>query len=638
MPQPPTRRVLLVAALVTVGVAVAIRLDVSEWLRGGYGWRWPYDPLAWLPTLLLAAVVTGYVLGAWWLLRRGNRPRTVIAWSMVGTVALTVAALALREGDVLYTLFARTASDLGTGPHWVATRIDWASGEWRSWGETITGFGGHLSNLPPGSVMWYALLSDALDRVPGLAALGQAGLWPYQCHNPALWDYSPGQWTSTAFGMAMPLWAALTPLVLYAVARRLTGVRDNARAVVLWFPLIPAVAGFAGSWNTLYPLIALLALLTLQIGSGQSRLRYGWVALSGLITGLGWFINLALVPLPLLFGVWVLVNEWIVRRRSFWQCIVIGLVFGGGLVTIWGVFWLVTGGLATGETIFDLLAAGLSFHLTLERPYWFWVVMHPWDWLLWGGLAFGVVMLVRIIGWLRGSPRDLTTLPVMSVSLTVAMVILVLSGTARGETGRVWLFFAPFLLLAAAELWPDHTPLTARGWAWLAVPQAVLWVAVLTSIPTLTTNFTPPPIPPQTVAVRPADARFVDDDGGGFRLVGWDATVDGDTLTLSLVWRGEHPVTPPVWFGGVLVGADGQTIGLEAWQPGEGATTYPTSCWRDGVRVGDTHTVTLGDLTPGDWWLSLSAYGDTTQPDGRLTVTTPDGDGLQVGLGPVRVP
>lgn len=624
-------RILVLAGIATLVVAFAIRIDLSEWLRGGFGWRWPYEPLDLVRILPLMVVVCIYLIGAWLLLRRSYPARYAVGWSVLGTLMIVIAAVAAREGNPLYALFARTASELGTGPHWVAAHIDWSSDAWREWGAQITAFGGHLSNLPPGSVLWYALLNSGFDQIPEVAIAGQRALMPFQCHNYALLNYTPGQWTSTLFGMAMPIWAALTPIPLYETAQRI--ISRNSLAVVLWYPLVPALSGFAGTWNTLFPLIAVLALLTLLIGCQRSRPRIVWCFLSGFITGLGWFINFSLVPLALFLGIWVLVNEWIVKRRLLMQYVQIGIFYGFGLLVVWFVFWL-----ASGQTLFDLLAAGMSFHLTLDRPYLFWVFMHPWDWLLWGGIAFGIVVIAQIMKLIKRHAADHSTLPVMSVTLMLTMLILVISGAARGETGRVWLFFAPFLLIAAAEYrGTDTQPITGREWLWLGVPQGILVVALVSSIASIGTDFTLPPPAPQVTTAQSTNVLFTDDAGSvSFRLIGWDAEIiNNDTLRLRLNWQGIEPSLTPIWFGGVLVGENSAMLPLQPWQPG-GDIRYPTTCWSDSATIGDTHIVDLGSGSAGEWWLSLAAYGDSTQPEGRLLIRSEAGEDTQIGLGPIK--
>jgi hypothetical protein len=617
----------ILAGVTTLAIAAAIRLDLSEWLRGGCGWRWPYEALDLARILPLAIVMYVYLIGAWLLLRHSCSARYVVSWSGLGTFVIAISAVAAREGDVLYALFARTASRLGTGPHWVAAHIDWSSGAWRNWAAQVTALGGHLSNLPPGSALWYAFLSSAFDQFPQIAATVQRALMPFQCHNYDLLTYTAGQWASTLFGMAMPLWAALTPTLLYAIARRI--VAQNARAAVLWYPLIPALSSFVATWNTLLPLIATLAFLALLIGCERARPRIAWCILSGFITGLGWFVNFALVPLALFIGIWVLIGEWLVKRRALVQCMQIGVFYSVGLSIVWLVF-----GLASGQTLFDLLAASMSFHLSLDRPYLFWLFMHPWDWLLWNGIAFGIVTIAQVAKLLRKADRS--AFPTVSVSLMLTILILVISGTARGETGRVWLFFAPFLLIGAAE----HESASGRSaaetrWLWLGVPQGLLVVALVSSIASMSTDFTPPPPAPQVVTTRAADALFIGDTGR-FRLIGWDAEIANGALHLRLNWQGIEPSLAPIWFGGALVNRSGAALPLAPWQP-SGASHYPTTCWSSGAAIGTTHTAELGSIAPGEWWLSLAAYGDSAQPDRRLRVWSQAGEDSQIGLGPITI-
>lgn len=627
---PSHTRPLIAAAVLTLLVALAFAVDLSPWLRGGYGWRWPYVPAALIQLLPLALTLIAYCIGAallWHL-----RPRWLILWSMAGTLAIVLASIAAREPDVPYALFARAASKLGTGPHWVSTHIDWASGAWRDWGATVASFGGHMSNLPPGSILWYALMSSTLDQVPALAHPVYEALLPYQCHNYDLLTYTPGQWASTLFGMAMPLWAALTPLPLYGVARRTAS--KHARHVVLAYPLIPALSAFAGSWNTIYPLIALLALLTLMIGCARPRWRVAWCFISGLITGLGWFINIALVPLGLFLGLWVLVHEWIAQRRPLIQCVGIGAAFSVGLVIPWGIFWLISG-----QTPLDLLRAGMAFHLTLDRPYAFWVGMHLWDWLYWGGLAFALVMLFPLAAWVRRGVRNREALPVMSVTLALTMLILIFSGTARGETGRVWLFFSPFLILAASEYRRDDAaPISRAGWLTVMGAQGIFLTALVYAIPATSTDFTPAPQPQAQALTRPADALFSDTTGGAeFRLSAWDATLTDDALLLALNWQGVNHAASPHWFGVTLIAPDGTVTGSEPWQPTlSDGQRYPTTCWRAGVTLTDTVRIPLPEDAPaGEYWLSLAAFGQNDQPEGRLSVIQGGETDTQIGLGPI---
>ncbi|MBO9310061.1 MAG: hypothetical protein J7551_09800, partial [Chloroflexi bacterium] len=71
----------ILAGVTTLAIAAAIRLDLSEWLRGGFGWRWPYEALDLARILPLAIVMYVYLIGAWLLLRHSCSARYVVSWS-----------------------------------------------------------------------------------------------------------------------------------------------------------------------------------------------------------------------------------------------------------------------------------------------------------------------------------------------------------------------------------------------------------------------------------------------------------------------------------------------------------------------------------------------------------------------------
>ncbi len=619
------RRWPLAAALVTVLVAAALLADVTPYLRGGYGWRWPYHllPAGWL--LALAAAAAVYVAGAAWLLRRTPRAAPLLVWSAAGAVVFALLAAAAREGDALYALFTRTTALLGTGQHWASAHVDWAAGEWRDWPAVMARLGGHMSNVPPGAPLLYRGIELLLPA--GLAESLRRWLLPYQCHNFDLLSYTPQQWASAVFGMLMPVWSALTVLPLYALARRFTGA--DARLAAVGWALVPAAAAFAPSWSTVYPLISLAAFWLLARGLEGSRPAL-WLLASGAVTGLGTVVNFALIPLPLFLGLFALLYD---RRLSAARAAGLGGVYAAGVLLPWALLRA-----AGGPHLFDLLPVSMRFHLGLDRPYWFWVGMHFWDWVLWTGAGWAVLWLAGIAAWWR--QRAAQPRPALGLALLLTLLALVFSGTARGETGRVWLFFSPFLLLAALEAWGRLAPGARHAGLGLAA-QGALLVALLGCLDVVGTNFTPPPAPPAPAAVsHPVEAVFTRPDGAPlFRLTGWGAAFEADHIRLHLRWQGETALVAPYWFTAALVGPDGRVIVGEPWQPG-GEARYPTTCWRPGTAVGDTVDLPLPpDAPPGDWWISLAVYGDPDAPDGRLGVAIPgQPPDTQIGLGPVRVP
>jgi hypothetical protein len=106
-----------------------------------------------------------------------------------------------------------------------------------------------------------------------------------------------------------------------------------------------------------------------------------------------------------------------------------------------------------------------------------------------------------------------------------------------------------------------------------------------------------------------------------------------------LNWQPLGQITTPYWFAALLVAPDGSVPqDTVVWQALD--TAYPTTCWKPGEVVGDViHLPLPNNAQAGEWWISLSVFGDKTHPEARLPVTLPDGTGGdQIGLGPVRIP
>ena len=569
-------------------------------MRGGYGWRWPYEPVPFIRGLPLILVTAFFLLVAGWMLHQTQRALPVLLWGChwhgddfagSGLRSRGGCAFCVVRSDCLWL---DNRATLGRRPTLTGGMANGGSGR-----GVMERLGGHIATSPPGLPMGYGLLNDLLGVSPGLSQSLQSPLFAYQCHNYNLLDYTPAQWASAWFGILMPLWAGLTVFPLYAVAQRVTG--GDARIVAGWWALLPGVAGFAASWSTFYPLVSVTAFWLLLVGLEQwirhaMPLRgVAWVIAAGLCVGMGLFLHFTFVPLLGLLGFYTLGYFLAGRTRqptSLLQhgkhLLVIGSAFGFGLIMPWVIFWFLSG-----ETIVDLLQTSLDHHLDLDRPYWFWVGMHVWDWMLWSGIGLALLWLIglwrSLSCFVKGSVNDsgkadkaglvptyhngsvemayMPSANILNLSLLLTILIMTTSGTTRGESGRIWLFMSPFLLIAALAALQQLTKNESVGavrelpllnnkhilsftWFTLAITigQAVLMVALTANLAVIGSEFTrPTPPPTQSVTYAPLDARYsTSDQGDVFRLVGWSGAVEDEAIALSLQWGRYH--------------ADGQTL------------------------------------------------------------------------------
>lgn len=636
-------RLPLLTAALSISIALLILVDFTPWLRGGYGWRWTFDYVPVRRAIPLLVVVGVYVGVSYALITRTRRVLPVLIWALLGTSVIGYAAAYAREGDALYALLTRTLSELATGPHYAAAYIDWASSDWRDWTGVMGDLGGHLGTSPPGLPLWYQSLNIAFDGAPITPTLHEA-LLPYQCHNFAIVAYTPAQLASAWFGVLIPVWAGLTVLPIYGLTRQLNYGLEPARYAALWWALVPAVSAFAGSWSTFFPLMSASAGWLLITGLDSTGARRELILFgAGLVTGIALFMHFTFLPLFGLFGAYALAHESLItrRERSPDHLINAGMVALLGITLPWLIFVLLGG-----DTPVAMLRTSFETHLGLDRPYAFWVWFHVWDWVLWTGIVFCVLWLVTFDGWRSYISHSRPRRSILSSALLVTILIMTISGTTQGESGRIWLFLSPFMVVAAVDTLarrysPPETP--RRAWLTLTIGQSVLLVALLITLNVMQTgDLTHPPDPPPPVAnLLPVQAQFADSDGRTMRLTGWAGTADSTAITLHLAWNSTAQFTKPYWFGAYLIGPDGPLTEPVIWQPGEfvDQQLVPVTCWTPNTVVGDTVILPLPEQAArGEWWISLMLFGDEALPDGRLTVTLADGSlDNQVGLGPVIV-
>lgn len=625
-----TRRPWLAVGLVVAGTALLALAFWFDWwppLRGGFGWRWPrVDPDgATLRRLMPAlAVLPLYGAGLWFLRRRAG---AYVAWCLLGAVAIPVVLLSVQD-DPFFLLVGRTITSGTTGAYTLGTmlRDPWAAlRDWPAWMVRAQKISSHMATSPPAWPLLYAWLGDLLDHLPALARWLAAPLRHLQCHHVLWMRLSDGQVAGAWLGIAAPLWAALSVLPLYDVARRLEG-GALARRALAWWALIPSVALFTGTLTAPYPLLSNVTLWLLA--RGLERRRAPWLVAAGALTAASVLVSFSLLPLGLAWALWVglqaAAGEGTTRQKArAWATVAAWCGLGAGAVYL---FY----SLLAGHTPWDLFRAGMAFHLGhIERPYGPWLVLHPWDYLLFLGPPLLILSLVSLRHWRRSAAARL------SLATALTLLALVLSGTGRGETGRIWLFFMPLSLLGAAEAMGALRPSQRVA---LAVAQAAWLVTLAAVLRPVGHALTPRPCYAAPTASAPLRLTSGTRFGEDLELLGWGASQEDGLLWLTLHWRATRRIEEAYRFSALLVSPQGALPQATDWDPLGGR--YPTTCWAGTGEIVDRVALPLGESPPsGEWWLSLSAYVlDEEEQPRRLTVTLPSGESdTQTGLGPIWV-
>ena len=392
-------------ALVVAGHLLAARLVAADPLVhlgapplvGSFDIRLAW-PLCGALALAAVAVTAGPALVA------RLRWRVLVGASWLAGV-LWIVALALASGGGLDDLWAPLTSRyeyLAAVP----AAAD-AQGFVRGFVDALPGYPTHVRGHPPGMVLV-------------LAGLDGAGL------GGARW----------AAALVIAVGAAAAPAALVAM-RALAG-EPAARRAALFVTLGPAAVWLGTSVDAVFAGVFAIGvgIFALACTTTRGTRRAGALALlAGLVLGGALLLSYGLAPLGLVaMAVAVATRRWRELLVAATGVVAVLLAFGAA------GFWWPEGLQATHAEYESGVAA--------RRPYLDFLVISPAAF----ALALGPAAFAGL-AWLRD--RRGWVLPAAAL---LALAVADLSGLSKGETERIWLPFAPWLLLATAAL---RAP---RGW------------------------------------------------------------------------------------------------------------------------------------------------------------------------------
>lgn len=429
-----TARRWLPHAVFAVGaVTIAVGLIVRRLTDTPIGVPWPpalgnpdpaADPLLAVSLVLFAAAV---VLAPR-LLDERVRPLAVALVLLAGTLALRLALAAGRGGtgawDRVFDVersfeapneYLPALPTVDLGPGYFVDRF----------AELVPSFPVHVAGHPPGLplVMHYL----GLDTPARLAAF-----------------------CIVAGALSAPL--------TYGLARELLDER-GARLAGLLMALSPQALMFGVTTaDAVYLTLGLLAAWPLAHDarkvSGTLLARVLGAVLLAVASLFAWSL--------LAVGAWAAILAW--RRHGLRSAVGLSVICGVVLLALHGAFSALTGFDPIGtvratEEVYRLGVASV-------RPYWYWVLGSPVGFLLVLGLPITWLALRELA---RGTPE--------AVAIFAVLAIAAVMGFTKAETERIWLFFAPFVCLAAARALARRPELVVPVAAALAA-QALLHEAL----------------------------------------------------------------------------------------------------------------------------------------------------------------
>jgi hypothetical protein len=349
------------------------------------------------------------------------------------------------------------------------------------------------------------------------------------------------------------------------------------------------------------------------------------------------FGNLTVLPALALYALLHFLSHG-VRQWRQWLVSIFSrsVLFIMAACSVWLIYRAVSG-----NSFWDVFSTAMDTHLNLGRTYWIWVLLNPYEFLMFLGAPVAVLFATE--GWrtwrrtCAGPWQAISPAWALTLSITGTLALLNLSGVARGEVGRIWLLWvAPACLISAFALnGPEGErlyPRTATLLAYIALMCTLFLRVSATGVPAYQPRrprFDAPS------AIQPVDARL----GGQITLVGFEIPPEpvapGDTLSVTLYWLALERTDRPYTVFAHVVDSNGALRAQQDSMPMQ--NSLPTTCWVTGEYVTDSYGIPLAvDMPAGEYWLEAGMYW---LPSGeRLSVSGRDAvDSDRVLLGPVVV-
>lgn len=623
---------------VTALSLLLLLLIVTDWwpaLRGPAPetseWYWPYRlrPIGRWWAVLVPAVGLA-AAGWWWLGAPAGRRRTALGLALLAGLhlALQAGAVYADRGAVSAELVDRTLAPVTSGYFWTAAHIDDFNATLRDYPAQMPRFASEHARTHPPGLVWGPWATMAWWDGRASAETVAASVYPLRCTDLWLLDRPPSVAAALLVWSVLPLLAAAATVPLaYWAARRVAPFADPfaARVAAVLTAAIPSLALFAPQSDQFFAPLMLLALGLLVSGVDRIDRPGGLAALfgAGAVLSLATFLSLgnaAFVVVCLVVAVARLLRRPPAVRRL--PTLAAGAAaFGVGCLALWLVYWA-----GWGVPPWAVARVGLDQHYTLVtrlRRYDWWLRHNLLDLVVWAGLPL-------VAGWLALSWRALRRrrLPddraALGLGLLLLIGLLTVSGSARGEVGRLWLFAMPALAVAAAGPWS-----ASRGRARLALLLQVALLAGLAlswrPLEAVLVTIASPPLPVVGTPSTALDAVF----GDGVALSGFDRVDSAETVTLTLYWQADRPMLRPYAVFLHLVDSSGAVVAQRDGWPVD--NQWPPTCWQPGQTIVDTRTIDVSGVPPGRYDLRVGWYDQRDLT--RLPVTGPEPSGDSVRLG-----
>ena len=485
------RNIALITAA-TILFCLAIGFDISPFLRGPSPyppeWRWGYEFVNTAGRLYTPVGVAAVIIGIFALVEkqkflRARSPAIVLVLLILVSFFFQLSLLFYSRSGIL-VLVHRIINPQLNGYFTAALSIHNISEFLRTYNTQVLHFVYHAKAHPPGAILLFYFINQAMTAFPLLGNTASHFV-PSHTDVKLIWNtLLPAQKAGALFAaFFIPFLSTLTLIPLYYSAKILYGSKVAMRSVCL-FVFIPSIVFFIPINDSFLHVFSITAFFFLLKGIEKSK-GY-WYVLSGATLFLGVFFNLSLLPLLVFLVFFFLsksaqtppnlplsgeeqeisrpdkrpheVDSTLVVGR-LWRVLNSGVFFFLGFLLLPILLFLFF------QFSFIQVAQTIMAHVpdVHTRSYWIWIFYNLYDFLVFSGIPITIVVFVALKQLLIDSmKKQWKQINYLLVSFLLMIFILNFSGSVRGETGRLWSVYMPFMTLIAVAFVTNKLKFSTR--------------------------------------------------------------------------------------------------------------------------------------------------------------------------------
>lgn len=438
---------------VTLLFLLAIGFDISPYLRGpSYyppEWRWEYLFVNTLDKIWLPLIVMSFIL--FLFIKTESKKNVIIKYIPLFLIFLVLLSYFFQLSVLFFSrsgigvLLHRIINPELNGYFTAALSIQNIGNFLHDYNDLVLTFVYHAGSHPPGAILFFYGIEQGIRLFSMLIDITNT-ITSSHADVRTIWNGLAPIEKATAMvaSLLVPFISSFALVPLYYSADALYGQKIALRASFLYV-FIPSLVFFIPINDALLPIFSITAFYLMVRGFAKNNNLLFF--LSGAVLFAGVFSNLSLLPLLIFFLVFFLLQMY--QKRLLWTkaFFITGLLFTSGfflpplLLFLFFQFNFV-------EMSFIIMKHVPHVH---TRSYVLWIFYNLYDFLIFAGIPIAYVFFFAIKdGFVGLKKKILDKDNYILVAFVIMLLILNFSGSVRGETGRIWSVYMPFMVLIAS--------------------------------------------------------------------------------------------------------------------------------------------------------------------------------------------